>query len=152
MQSAAREQMLASLVAGEVESGVDRNLLTPVEQTIYDLILEIKNLRTIDPGNIYTIRETEYTDISIMVATDKQNHPGGTEAARVNRVQAEIDLLLISQDDKTRLKHYVKGLSNEGKVDNGGGNGGQQGIGVSHRNPSDITGVDSLNRRKKYMV
>jgi hypothetical protein len=149
-QRVAREQMLATLVAGEVDSGVDRAALTPVEQTIYDLILEIKNLRTVDPLNIYSIRENEYTDVVAMVADDRQNNPGGTEPNRVNRVQAAIDLLPgITQGDKTRLKHYVKGLSNEGRVDAGGGNGGQQGIGVSHRNPSDITGVDSLNRLKK---
>ena len=149
-QRVAREQMLATLVAGEVDSGVDRAALTPVEQTIYDLILEIKNLRTVDPLNIYNIRENEYTGVEDMVAEDRQNNPGGTEPNRVNRVQAAIDLLPgITQGDKTRLKHYVKGLSNEGRVDADGGNGGQQGIGVSHRNPSDITGVDSLNRLKK---
>ncbi len=141
-----REQLLAqieALQAGIVDSGVDIEGLSQTDRELYDLILEVGQLRTDDQNNKYVKRENDYNFVKKII----DDNPGQPEQAIQNLIDANTAL---DDTEKREYKMLIeKILKFDGDIRNTEIGGNQNGIGVSHKNSRDVTGVLSLERLKE---
>ncbi len=143
------EAELAMQPQGKLESGIDRDSLSPEQQELYDLIISCaRELKTSDATNNYVIRQAQYDKVASII----QNNPGRNVDAI--KILIENDPT-ISNPDKPDHKNLAEKIM---KFDGNVGNnvnvlGGQQGIGVGHTGPKDITIAFSLEKlRNTYGI
>lgn len=125
---------------GTIDSGITRAELNHNQQALYDIMMMAAGLRVDDLGNLYAVRQAQYDDVANIINTN----PGDNIAAIEGRIDLRGDL-----DPPTKAQYKQTAaviLGFDGVAQGGALNGGQQGIGLNHKGPKDITTVASLER------
>lgn len=138
----APETELTMQPQGEINSGIDRNSLSPEQQELYDLIASCaRELKTSDANNSYVIRQVQYDKVASIIA----NNPG--RDVDDIKVLIENDVTINNLDKPGHKVLAEKIMKFDGNVgDNVNEIGGQQGIGVGHTGPKDVTIAASLEK------
>ena len=125
---------------GTLNSGIARGDLNPAQQALYDIMMLAAGLETDDAGNLYVIRQAQYDDVANIISTN----PGDNIAAIEALIDLRADLSLLAKVEYKKTAGVILGFD---RVAQGGAlQGGQQGIGMNHKGPKDITTVASLER------
>lgn len=135
-----QEEELDLQPQGTFKSGVDRNSLSPAQQSLYDLITNCGvTLKTNNLANNYVIRQAQYDKVAGII----QANPGSNLLAVKQLIQD--DMTIIDKDIHKDLAEKI--MKFDGTVGaNVNALGGQQGIGAGHTGPKDITSAASLEK------
>jgi hypothetical protein len=144
----AGEAELALQPAGTVISGIDRDRLSPAQKELYDLIANCRAvLQTNDLRNAFVIRQMQYDTVNAIITA----HPGDDVAAIQARINADAGVAPADRFTYGDLARKI--MQFDGVVGAVALDGGQQGIGIGHTGPKDITIATSLEKlRAKYGV
>ena len=125
---------------GTLNSGIARGDLNPAQQALYDIMMLAAGLETDDAGNLYVIRQAQYDDVANIINTN----PGDNIAAIEALIDLRADLNPLAKVEYKKTAGVILGF--DGVAQGGALQGGQQGIGMNHKGPKDITTVASLER------
>ncbi len=125
---------------GTLNSGIARDDLNPAQQALYDIMMLVAGLETDDVANPYVIRQAQYDDVANIISTNPGDNIGAIEAL----IDLRADLNPVAKAEYKKTAGLILGF--DGVAQGGAVNGGQQGIGVGHKGPKDITTVASLER------
>jgi hypothetical protein len=126
-------QVEAARVEAQVEAARE-------QQSLYDIMMFASGLETDDNNNLYVIRQVQYDDVANIINTNP-----GADILRIETLidrRNDLDIVTKERYKKTaRLIIGFNGVAGDVALD-----GGQQGIGVGHQGPKDITIVAALER------
>lgn len=125
-------------------SGVKRHDLTPEGKEMYDLINNcLVNLQTSDITNDYVMRQIRYDLISDII----QNNPG----KNLDDIQLIIqnNPIILNKQIHTDLAKKIMKFDSNNIGDDVDDIGGQQGIGIGHTGPKDVTSTASLDKLRE---
>ncbi|MBN8511851.1 MAG: inverse autotransporter beta domain-containing protein [Rickettsiales bacterium] len=125
---------------GTLDSGITRANLNPNQQALYDIMMLAAGLQTDDDQNLYVVRQVQYDDVANIINTNPAENIAAIEA----RIDLRADLNPVTKAEYKKIAATILGF--DGVAQGGALDGGQQGIGLNHKGPKDITTVASLER------